>query len=495
MKYGKCNSILRMAILASLATGCASMTATKPGTMDELLVSVDSEQYPALDNMSSSTASSFPKPMETYVSENRQDGLRSQVLNDMEASVVAMEIGAPEYAHRLLDDAYQRIETVYADNPAAKAARSNFVPEANKDFKGEPYERSMVGYYLGLSSAMMNDLEDARVSFKWGELQDTMSASETYQSDMALLNYLVGWVDQCSGRQHTADEFYSLAREYNTDLVAPDRGHNLLFLAETGLGPMKQSSGKYEEELGYSARDFSAANRIKFEQADRVVEGVLAEDLYFQASTLGGREIDKILAGKASFKEGAEDAASAAATVAVFSTAMAMNSSLAGNADQANSFAQLGGFAALISLGSKIAAEQSKPEADARYWDNLPAQIYVATAKLDPKANSSSISFHYGSQVTPTIVRVPVRSTGNCYLVWGSDRGIESWNPEQEGSWVSLDTSPKAGTSSATGGLDASFDTETHEARNTQVSVNDASGEASNGSSSTGVGGNTISSF
>lgn len=456
MKHGKCYSLLRLAIITSLATGCASMTATRPGTMDELLGSVESPQYPALDNLSSSTASSFPRPLESYLSENRQDGLRAQVLNDMEASVVAMEIGAPEYAHRLLDDAYQRIETVYADNPAARAARSKFVPEANKDFKGEPYERSMVGYYLGLSSAMMNDMEDARVSFKWGELQDTMSASETYQSDMALLNFLVGWVDQCNGRVDTADEFYSLAREYNAALVPPEREHNLLFVAETGLGPIKQASGKYNEELGYSSRDYSAASRVEFEHVDRFVGGQLAENLYRQATTLGGREIDKILAGKASFKENAEDIADAAATVAVVSSTMAVSSSFAGNHDQANSFAQIGGLAALFSLGSQVAANQARPAADTRYWDNLPAQVYVATAKLDSKVDSTRISFHYDSEAAPTVVRVPVWRTGNCYLAWGSDRGIESWNPEHAGSWTSLDISSGAAASPTTGALDTS---------------------------------------
>ncbi|MEC8183119.1 MAG: hypothetical protein VX123_13805 [Pseudomonadota bacterium] len=49
--------------------------------------------------------------------------------------------------------------------PAAGLARSNFAREDVKDFKGEPFERAMVFYYLGLSYLALGDFENARASF------------------------------------------------------------------------------------------------------------------------------------------------------------------------------------------------------------------------------------------------------------------------------------------------------------------------------------------
>ena len=70
--------------------------------------------------------------------------------------------------------------------PAAELARSNFAREDVKDFKGEPFERAMVFYYLGLSYLALGDFENARTSIKAGEYQDNLSRAEKYQADFAL---------------------------------------------------------------------------------------------------------------------------------------------------------------------------------------------------------------------------------------------------------------------------------------------------------------------
>jgi hypothetical protein len=323
-------------------------------------------------------------------------------------------MGAVSYARAALQDAYEQVEVIYADNPNAKAARSKFVPESRKDFKGEPYERAMVGYYLGLTDMMSGDFENARASFRWGEFQDTMSASEIYQSDMALLNYLVGWTYWCQSSPGNAQEYFDRSREIRQSLTPPSEGDNALLLVEAGMGPLKYRTGQYGEELRYRRADSPGATSVEAEVGSKSATLALAEDLYFQATTLGGREVDKILAGKASFKETAEGVAEAGAIIAL--AGLNMSSQMyAYNSDMGDAAGAMAAAGALISLVSKVAAKSTKPEADIRYWDSLPESIFVATTKLDSETLPIHVTFSNGESSTSRDAEV--HRTDGCYLV------------------------------------------------------------------------------
>ena len=94
------------------------------------------------------------------------EGDRNAVLNYTRIGVAAFETGEVEEAGKAFDEALNRIEAIYADNEKAEAARSKFVKENAKDFKGEPYERAMAYYYRGLAYLAEGDYENARASFK-----------------------------------------------------------------------------------------------------------------------------------------------------------------------------------------------------------------------------------------------------------------------------------------------------------------------------------------
>lgn len=433
------NSILKSSVIGAVATlyGCASGTSTLPGTLPQILADVTPATTLSSADFSAQNQGVAPQPLEKYINENQITGLRSQVLNDMEAGVVALDIGVPEYAAAVFQDAYKRIETVYADNESAKAARSKFVPEANKDFKGEPYERAMLGYYMGMSDLLLQDIENAKVSFKWGEYQDTMSAAEAYQSDMALHNLLIGWATQCQGDYEGAQEHYDRAREYASDLTIPKKSHNLLLIAESGPAPVKYASGKHDEFLHYKEGASESANSVSFKLGKHQYNGTLAEDIYYQASTLGGRAVDNILAGKASFKDSAETTSGAAAATSLVSSTLALDSYATGNADLGDAYAMVGGLAALISIGAKIAADSSKPAADTRYWDNLPAKIYVATASIGDANETIEARFDYPTR-QQHIQREAIHQTGACYLGRVRDQGENYWRPDQDAAWVQL---------------------------------------------------------
>lgn len=438
--------IILLSLSIFFLAGCAVSTQTSPGNLSELVAVSNVEEQNTTSI--SGGVSLVPAPLKIYFDKNKHEGMRNQVQHDMELGISALELGRHKCAKIVLEDAYRKIETVYADNDAAKAARSNFVPESNKDFKGEPYERAMVGYYLGLTDMMSGDLENAKVSFRWGEFQDTMSASEDYQSDLAIMNMLMGWVDQCNGDSIGAEEHYKIAIQYNDTFVIPDESHNLLLIGETGKGPVKIQSGDYKDALSYDKSPAMTAQEVVFFTNESSIKGFLTEDIYRQATTLGGRQVDKILAGKAQFKENAENISNVTSGIAEIGLDTAVVSSLLGDSDVAGvglAFA-VGGF--LFSAVSDTVADATKPEADIRYWNNLPEHIYTATTKINMSGDipkTVSTTYTYDDNTTPMTLESNIYRTGNCYLSWSRDSISEinqKWDKDNADHWVPLATAP-----------------------------------------------------
>jgi hypothetical protein len=197
----------------------------------------------------------------------------------MRAGVSSLESGAYEYVAPILQAAHDQIETIYADDPVAKKARSKFTPDATKDFKGDAYERAMLGYYLGIGYLYRNDLENARAAFRWGEFQDTMSASEQYQSDMGALTFLKGWVAQCQGEHTTANEEMSAASRIHPTLASAQPDDNVLVIVETGDSPIKYTMGKYNEGLRFKRGVSSSAESISVSVDEQSKSAMFAEDV------------------------------------------------------------------------------------------------------------------------------------------------------------------------------------------------------------------------
>jgi hypothetical protein len=95
------------------------------------------------------------------------------------------------------------------------------------------------------------------------------------------------------------------------------------------------------------------------------------EDVFFQASTRGGRAIDRIVEGQIQFKENTRSVGSTLSTVSQDSV-LAGASAAAGGALGA-------GFAAvsLISVAADGLSASANTRADIRYWAGLPDTIHV----------------------------------------------------------------------------------------------------------------------
>ncbi|MBU0689670.1 MAG: hypothetical protein KJ850_00735 [Gammaproteobacteria bacterium] len=390
-------------------SGCASTgldtNPVEPGRIEQLL----------------EPKAEVPPALRPFVLRDQEQGRRDRVLNEAMAGLAALELSQPETAQRLLSDAQALIETIYANDPAANRARSNFVPEANKDFKGDPYERAMVGYYLALADFSDPDLDNARADLRFAEIQDTMSASETFQSDMVVMPFIRGWLYNCSGRTAQAKDEFKAVKKAKPGIKTPANTDNVLLIGEVGRAPGKIASGRQQEELRYARRDDGRIRGVTFTQGEQLLVGQQIEDVYWQASTRGGRAVDKILAGKASFRNTAEGIATGAAVFAHISSDLARNAARRKDSDDAGQYAGLALLGMLVSIGSDIVAASTHPEADTRNWSSLPDRIYVATTQMDVNTELSpwSLGLHDARGELQRAVEMKTFRSGACLLVWG----------------------------------------------------------------------------
>jgi len=348
------------------------------------------------------------------------EGERNRVLNHMRAGLAAMELGDEAVAASSFDDALNRIEAVYADNAKAEHARSVFVKENFKDFKGEPYERAMAFYYRGLLYLREGDYENARASFKSGMLQDSFAESEKYLADFALMAFLEGWASHCLGKPDLAKESFAEATRLRDTLTAPAEDHDLLLIAETGSSPIKVARGRYRERLEYKrGGDLVDGANFLVAEAERPgarIEARLAEDIYWQASTRGGRQVQAILDGKVRFK----DTADAVGDVAYIG-GVALMAKGSEEDDKAATYAGLGLLIASV-VAEGIAAS-TRPDADIRYWDNLPDRVHLATVKAPSRPFAVSVEYTAGETRNDDSAKpVEIFRAGRCAIGWSRSR-------------------------------------------------------------------------
>ncbi len=370
------------------------------------------------------------------------EGERNAVLNFNRLGLAAIESGYDDIAVWAFDNSLERIESIYADDKAAKLAKSKFAAEKVKDFKGEPYERSMAFYYRGLLYLKQGEYQNARASFKSAEFQDTMSEHEDFEADFSVLNYLSGWASQCDGDLGLAKEFYAQAREYNPEIPLPLRTHDTILIGESGLPPIKKAEGKHKEMLkfypGDSGMDESVSFSIILEEGDSLNSHANhASSVYQQAVTRGGRPIDGLLEGKANFKDNLDTAGNVVSTVGVSTMAYGYGT---GNDS-------MGGAGAVIAIGGLLAkaiSNSMKPEADVRYWESLPDDISVVTMSagdINGAQLVASFTDESTGQTTQTKDGIFIVDAGSCSIGMArssSAVSVEETAPNARLSWKEM---------------------------------------------------------
>ena len=320
-------------------------------------------------------ADEFDPRLQPVVQQLLAEGNRNFVLNHLRLGVQAMEIGQHDVAARSFDEALGVITSVYADSESAARARSLWVEEGQKDFRGEPYERAMAFYYRGVLDLMNGEYDTARAAFRSGLLQDAFAEEEQHRADFAMLLYLDGWSSFLLGDASMAAESFAEARVLRPDLPLPEAGDNVLVIAESGPSPRKLADGIGHAKLVYRRGKRFTEQRAALVTADGPQTLYPLEDIFWQASTRGGRPVDAILEGQLQFRNTTEGLGSVLSDASVAFTQNNNYYSGGGSSGTANVVGAVG----IVALAF---AARSKPQADTRYWDNLPDAVHVMTRKL-----------------------------------------------------------------------------------------------------------------
>lgn len=344
------------------------------------------------------------------------EGERNATLNFQRIGMAALAAGDIELAEKAFDAAVTRIDLIYADNPEAQKAKSLWTAEKVKDYKGEPYERAMAHFYRGLVYAAKGDFQNARALFKQADYQDTVAEAEQYAGDFGLMPYMAGWASYCDGNTGMAKDFLQQAIKGDSNYGTVQVDQPVLVLFESGRSPFKYGSGKSGEVLKWQPHEMpvqtaKTACTSTSGTGCAVNSFVMGADLGFQATTRGGRPIDGVLNGKASFKEGAQGVATVASAVGDIGMQVAASS---GNRDAAG-LGMLGMFAGLIAQG---VANATQAQADVREWEQLPATVWLGTGAQKNSASTLNVALDGEGGVSHGAATRLV-NTPSCQLYWG----------------------------------------------------------------------------
>lgn len=393
-------------------------------------------QAPAVDAAAvQSYVAGHPPELRRLTAQVPIQGDRNRALNQMRSGVAALELGRLDIAAAAFDDALAIIEAIYAENPSAERARSVWYAESTKDFKGEPYERAMAYYYRGLIYLMQGDYQNARAAFRGGLLQDSfMEENQRMQSDFGALAFLEGWAGRCAGfDRSTVQASFTEAQGRNSALSEPPASETLLLVLEGGTGPVKKTAGSRRELLSYAPGNVPPLANASFSVAgQRTVHAVQAEDLFFQAATRSGRWVDIINQGKVQYQDTTRTAGQAATAVGA---GLIAASAFTGNSRASGNMAAAGAAVMLAGIIAQAAAEAMKTEADARSWDNLPANLMFGTAsrpaalrvaargQAAPAAAPIHVTarFDRGGDARTRDLQVFAPANGSCAIAWGRE--------------------------------------------------------------------------
>ena len=307
-----------------------------------------------------------------------------EALDRNEAGTVALVQGDIQGAHLHFQEAYNIMENL--SSTAGETASAIVGSESSKTWKGDPYERCMNAYYLGVTYWLMGDANNAAASFKAGVLRDADSEKGDAQSDFALLWYLMGMAQREAS--HSDGGAAALARAHalvpKCLWLDPARANdaNLLLVLDVGFGPVKVATGSHGSVVKFQPQPYQAGFAEVFADGNALGRTERASDIYQQAITRGPKVIESINQGKAVFKD-----------AAVIGGAFVLD-----NAGSSSSEA-LGW--AMIAAGLLMPAE-----GDTRAWITLPGEVQVLAAHLEPGEHVLTVSVRDKSGVAiPQISR------------------------------------------------------------------------------------------
>lgn len=287
------------------------------------------------------------------------EGGAEETLDRNLAGTAALLQGDVEAAHRHFREAFDDMDDLTATAGETAAA---FAVERTKRWKGDPHERAMNAWCLGVTYWMKGDVDNAAASFKAGLLRDADSEEGEAQSDFAALWFLLGMAQRDARHSDGGAQALSRAAAIDPSLRAPE-GANVLVVLEAGFGPRKVPGGANGSTPVFQRASYVTAGAEVAADGRPLGRTVRATDIHNQAVTRGRKTLDTVNEVKGAVKD-----------ASVIGGAIVLD-----RADNAHERA--------VGLGLLAAGLLLPSEADVRHWDTLPGEIHVFAAKLPPGAH------------------------------------------------------------------------------------------------------------
>jgi len=331
------------------------------------------------------------------------------VLNNCRYGSAALAAGRLDDAENAFLAAYEVINGVNT-NDGGRTLGAAIVAENMKVWKGEPFERAMAHYYLGLIYLIRNDPENAQAAFRNSLFKLRAYAGDNPKPDQYQQiesNFALGYfgLGVCYLRLHRTDlaeQNFALAERLQPGLAGviaevKRPTTNVLIFVDGGIGPQRAPKGmdNSQSAFGPTPREAGGIPQIVAYADGHPVSG---NTLYSMVDTLAMAQDQKW-----------QDIDTIRTTKAVLGTGlMAGGAGVAAyGANRHDTGTALAGVGAMA-VGALLAASS---QADLRYWEMLPRTVYVIPASLPPGKHTFQVAAG-GSSCVPFEVEVRPPGTG-----------------------------------------------------------------------------------
>lgn len=318
------------------------------------------------------------------------------VLNNLRLGSAALVDYDLDQAESAFVRAYEVINSVGV-NDGGRSLGAVLVDEKIKIWKGEPFERAMANFYLGLVYYMQQDYGNARGAFEnalfklrdYSENEKKSEASDyrDVESNFAVAALMLGKCWQKLGRDDLARANFARVGELQPSLKSLadydlNRDANLLLVIDLGHGPQKVTDfdgsivgfAPTPQQVGAMPRAIVQIDGKPARESE-IAEPTI--DLVAMAADRRWQSIDTIRAVKSGLGTGL-------LAVGAYEGMRGMSGS--GSAQRRD----LTAAAALLGAGLLLKATS---QADVRQWEMLPRSVYVIPLHVSPGAHDITVEF------------------------------------------------------------------------------------------------------
>lgn len=361
----------------------------------------------------------------TKLEEIAQEPDRNFVLNNVRLGSTALAQHDLDAAERAFLRAYE-VQNSVGVNTGGRSLGAALVDEGVRIWKGEPFERAMTNFYLGLVYYTRHDYNNARAAFEnalfklrdYGPGAEKEDQYREVESDFALGLLMLAKAQQRVGREDDARRNFARVAKLRPHLAALadyewNRRSNVLLVVDFGYGPKKITDfdgaivgfGPTPAEAGPIPKPVVLVDGRQIPLGGLAVPPV---DLLALAQDRKWQSIDTIRVIKSAVGTGL----------------------IAGGVYEGTRRGGSGELAlGLIATGVLLKAMS---QADVRQWEMLPRTVFILPLQIPPGQREITVSFPNIPGLTQTWRNLPIPAEGEAtyyYRMQLYNQGPFTWPP------------------------------------------------------------------